>query len=289
MSQVRKDAQLQYIPPELRNSLQHLLDGVFRAINGASKTAKELRTILSRKLHFLWFCKQHGLLEFLFSVKTVGNYKYTYTDSNSSSHSVEFAPTTEALNLVLSCYALYLATGNTIYSQSIKSSTIGEYLRAAADLVSKVDPIPGRDARKTETGDMFEGISKILKEVKRIESVPNRREGYTIAMHRRFYQKIQFNTDLDCFLVVLFDWFTVALQLGLRRSKYSQGNTSGHLHIVEMSKLNTPKAFILDDVEFYTSSKQKLNRKAAIKNPSIVAFVRLRFRWQKNGNHGIYH
>jgi len=82
---------------------------------------------------------------------------------------------------------------------------------------------------------------------------------------------------LDCLIVVLLDWFTVALQLGLRRSEYSQDNSSGLLHNVEMCPVNTPKAFILDDVEFYTSSKQKLSRKAAIKNPSLVAFVRLRF------------
>jgi len=105
----------------------------------------------------------------------------------------------------MSCYALYLSTGNTIYSQSIKSTTIGKYLRAAADLVSKLDPIAGRDARKTDTGEMYEGISKIIKEVKRIESVPNRREGYTIAMHRRLFEKTRFNTNLDCLIVVLLD------------------------------------------------------------------------------------
>ena len=54
----------------------------------------------------------------------------------------------------------------------------------------------------------------------------------------------------------------MALQLGLRRSEYSQDNSSGLLHNVEMCPVNTPKAFILDDVEFYTSSKQKLSRKA---------------------------
>ena len=72
------------------------------------------------------------------------------------------APDTESLNLTLAAYALFLATGNTIYSQSIKSATIAEYLKAAADLISKLDPVENRDARKTDVGETYEGIQKVL-------------------------------------------------------------------------------------------------------------------------------
>ena len=91
------------------------------------------------------------------------------------------------MNLTLAAYALYLVTGNTIYCQSIRSTTITEYLRAAADFISKLDPIEDRDARKTEKGVTYIGIQKVINEVKRVESIPNRREGYTLAMHRRLF------------------------------------------------------------------------------------------------------
>ena len=92
-------------------------------------------------------------------------------------------PGTEPLNLVMAAYAIYLATGNTIYSQSIRASTISVYLRDAATLISHLDPVEDRDARKMDNGITYIGIQKILAEVQRTEKIPNRREPYTLAMH----------------------------------------------------------------------------------------------------------
>ena len=148
------------------------MSGVFRLLNGGSKKKEELRTILSRQIHFLWFYEKHDLLGFIFLVKrntknSAGNY---ICDTEQT---IDTAPDTESLNLTLAAYALYLATGNTIYSQSICSSTILEYLRAAADLVTKLDPVEDQDPRKTDKGLIYIGIQKVINEVKRVESVPN--------------------------------------------------------------------------------------------------------------------
>ena len=57
--------------------------------------------------------------------------------------------------------------------------------------IQKFDPI-NRDARKDEhTGKIAGPIMKVLDEPKRFEKVPNRRKGYTIAMHKLLFQKIQ--------------------------------------------------------------------------------------------------
>ena len=197
------------------------------------------------------------------------------------------APDTESLNITLAAYALYLATGNTIYSQSIRAATITEYLRASADLIQKLDPVENRDARKTDKGKTYEGISKVITEVKRIETVPNRREGYTLAMHRRLFTKITF-LSLYSALCAIFDWCAVGTQGGFRCSEYSQPSSSGLLTNIQLCPLGTPKAFILTDIEFYTKEKRLLERKYAIEHPDEVYYVKVWFRWQKNGDHGIF-
>ena len=58
---------------------------------------------------------------------------------------------TDMLNCALGCFAVYLATGHTIYCKSIKASTLRLYLTAAADLIQKIDPVP-RNAMNDNAG-----------------------------------------------------------------------------------------------------------------------------------------
>ena len=191
------------------------------------------------------------------------------------------------LNLTLAAYALYLATGNTIYCQSIRSTTIIEYLCAAADLISKLDPVENRDAQKTDKGLTCIRIQKVITEVQRVKSIPNRREGYTLAMHRRLFEKTKFILR-NSPLYVLYDWLTVGIQGGFRSSEYCQSK-SGLLHVpVDLCGFGTPAAFILTDIIFFTATKVELNRIYALENSDVVIHVKVIFRWQKNGNHGIF-
>lgn len=181
------------LSPEIKSDICSL---VYSDSSMACQKASSLRTILSHQIRFLWFCEQHDLLEFLFAVETVEHgtadtvFHKMFVDKM---HDDFVPPDTESLNLVMSAYALYLATGNTIYSQSIKYTTISVYLRDAASLISHMDPVEDRDARKRDNGIIYGGIKQINAEVKRTEKVPNRREGYTIAMHRRLFDKIKFS------------------------------------------------------------------------------------------------
>ena len=182
---------------------------------------------------------------------------------------------------------MYLATGNTIYSQSICSNTISEYLQAAADLITTLDPVEDRDPRKTDKGLWYVGIQKVINEVKRVETIPNRREGYTLAMHRRLFEKVRF-LHKNSPLYALYDWCTVGLQGGFRRSEYCQSGSAGLLTMTIDLCAFGPKAFILADIIFFTASKVQLNRNFAVENPDDVWYVKVIFCWQKNGYHGIH-
>ena len=69
---------------------------------------------------------------------------------------------------------------------------------------------------------------------------------------------------------------------------YFQTTTSGALHQYETCALGGPKAFAVNDIEFFSKRKVKLCREYALKHPDTVCFVKVWFRWQKNGRHGIH-
>lgn len=193
----------------------------------------------------------------------------------------------QQLNVVLGCYALYLATGHTIYSQSIRADTLNEYLKAASSIIQKLDPVPDRDAMYTKDGNKYEGIVSIVREVRRIELVPNRREPYAIAMHFHLFnlQKCQ---PRDCLRTALFDWFAIGINMGCRRSEWAQIKGSGVLCDYQSSPFNRAMAFVLDDLSCFTSKKIELKFQTFLDNPDAIACIRVRFMWQKNLKHNIH-
>ena len=109
---------LQCFPSKSRTAIGPLFRGLCRRINGGTKTQEQLGTLRTHQIHFLSFCHKHHLLDFLFLVE-----------------SKEEAWSLNQLNIAMGCYALYLATGHTIYCKSIKGTTIEEYLKAASGLI----------------------------------------------------------------------------------------------------------------------------------------------------------
>ena len=201
--------------------------------------------------------------------------------------SKEEAWSLDQLNIALGCYALYLATGNTIYCKSIKGATIELYLKAAAGLIQQLDPVPGRNAMFGTDGKKYIGIVRVIQEVKRIETVPDRREGYTIAMQRRLYEQQLFASE-DSLVRVLYNWCTVGLQGGFRRAEWCQEDGAGLLHKVQMSLFQRAMAFILDDIRFFTASKVEVHLETLLEDETLICCVRVRFMWQKNGRHNIH-
>jgi len=145
-----------------------------------------------------------------------------------------------------------------------------------------------RDPRKIDQlgRGLAEPIAKVLKAVEKYEQVPNRQEPYTIEMwqHQRDLAAFDNPDSLD---PALRDWFGLGLHLGLRRSEWAQEGCS-HLHgNIERDIFGEARAFRLDDIKFYTGYMQPISYPEALAlPPSSVLRARIRFRTQKNGEHG---
>ena len=119
--------------------------------------------------------------------------------------------------LQLSMYAVHLAGGNSIHCKSIKSSTIEQYLLAASTLLSS---FTGLDYRKDNPTDRQFGavLTSVLKDIRRFEAMPDRREPYDHNMHdlaRQLATKFP-TTSLVCALV---DGFEQGMCTGYRLSE----------------------------------------------------------------------
>ena len=104
---------MEKFPAKYANTFRSELCAVFRLLNEGSKKETELRTLRTRRTHFLWWCHQRGILPHIFPI----NKETKLWD-------------TEMLNMTMASYAVFLATGHTIRSQSIKAATILVYIYA---------------------------------------------------------------------------------------------------------------------------------------------------------------
>jgi hypothetical protein len=194
---------------------------------------------------------------------------------------------TQSLNYVMAMYATHLGTGNTLQGRVIGTGTISQYLRAGATFIQLFDEEPGRDALKEpgKTGTCSP-VDKTIKELKRFEDIPNRREPYTLAMQKALVTEAAC-VDPDSMLAAMAEWFGTMLQAGGRRSEWAQERH--HHNTKRKPQLNIrgePAAFCLRDVEFLAAGKKKLELAAALANPHTVEHVELTFRTQKNNENG---
>ena len=190
------------------------------------------------------------------------------------------------MNLVLACYAAFLATGHTLQSKSIKAETIRKYLFEAKTFIQKFDLIKRDTTVDEDTNKQANCISKVLREQERFEKLKNRREPYTVAMHRRLHERTQLQykhgKESACC-----DWFLLALIFGWRQIEWAQSAGSGLLTRVHLNDFGDVYAFTMNDIRLYGAGKIELNFAFALKNPSLIMYVKVTFRWQKNNNHGI--
>ena len=130
MSKAQEIQIMGYFSTEQRPLVTDFLNVVFQLFNGATNNDKSAGTLCSRRLHFIHFCKEKRLME-IFSIRKKGKQPIQH----------------RKLHYVMAMYAFELASGSTIQGIKIKSSTIKDYLLAAATLISRFDVL-GRDARK---------------------------------------------------------------------------------------------------------------------------------------------
>ncbi|KAG7345240.1 hypothetical protein IV203_032771 [Nitzschia inconspicua] len=256
---------LESLPPGSRAAIAPTLDAVFCCELGATHKTKVVRHVRSMRIHFIWYLDEHKLIERVFPV-------------------VDLPLVT--LNYVFACYAAHLGSGHTLSRRNIRSDTIRNYLYAAATLVQMFHP-EGLDPRK-EKGlhAICPSIDKVLKELRRWENIPDRREPYTVAMQLLFCSKAT-SSDPNSKVSALCDWFSVILQAGGRRCEWAQpSHISDFQRTPEQNVRGDPAAFCIDDITFFRPGKRSLRLDDALADPNLPAIVAVCFRVQKNGAHG---
>ena len=197
-------------------------------------------------------------------------------------------------NWQLALYAVHLAAGNNILCQSLKSATVGIYLWNVATLCMAASPA-GRDPRKVRDSDSLLApcISRVLKEIKRWEKIPDRKEPFTPAMLQhlvsRVEQQLSPPTDsVDHLDLALRDWFDLGgCYAGLRLSEWAQPISSDISAAAKRHGALLPTAFVLADFHFELQSGRRVpaSRLDCCAAADVAAVI-ITWRTQKNGQNG---
>jgi hypothetical protein len=189
----------------------------------------------------------------------------------------------------LAMYALHLSAGHSIHCKSIKVATIEQYLLSASSFVAL---FTGTDFRKDHPTDNHMGsiLSPVLRDLKKYESVPDRREPYDPQMHKAA-RLIASQCPPDSLTRALADGFEQGYCAGYRLSEWAQPSrlcnpmTPQLNHMVD-SPCRT-RALVPDDFRILTVCNRRATGLAIIRSrlPQI-AKLWVKWRTQKNGHHG---
>jgi hypothetical protein len=191
------------------------------------------------------------------------------------------------MNLQMAFYARLLGTGDTLICRTIKVATIQQYLRAVARFLASFDP-KERDYRRVDNNDKHFAppLAAVLAELKRWETVPDRREPFTLEMLAELQQQT-IGTSPDGIFAACCDWFLIGLYQGLRRSEWAQPSANAALGTHQRDIFHETKAFTINDFTFETTSRQRLVGAEVLQvPPTSVQKLFIRYRTQKNGNNG---
>ena len=183
-------------------------------------------------------------------------------------------------------YATHLATGSTLHCRSIKASTIASYLHDVATLLGRFRPIDPRYVSASDT-KLAPIISKVLDEQRRWETVPNRREPFTLELHKEIASLPSVAGDPTCLDAAMANWTICMLYAGCRGIEWSQTSGSNrYLSTFHRNQFQNAYAFTLADVQCLTVASVPVSIPDAIVDPSCVGQIKLRFEQQKNNKNG---
>ena len=182
----------------------------------------------------------------------------------------------------MALYALHLAQGNTVLSITIKSGTMEGYLRAAATLSTNARLM---DPRLNIYGKTADPIKKVLREQKRWEDMPHRRNPVTTPMILHMCAVAK-NADQDSAQAAIYDWNVLGRVYGFRCSEWAQ-NDEDRKHFPKLNIDGTPIAFIFGDFTFFGPNEshldQPFNRDLRTQDVETATCT---WRYQKNGDNG---
>ena len=192
--------------------------------------------------------------------------------------------------LQLACYALHLSTGNSILGKMIRVATILEYLRAIAKFLMGYT---GIDCRYDKDKRYGKYLTPTIKELKRFEQVPNKREAYDTNMHTLARELARHSSHLSL-VAALADGFERGICAGLRCGEWAQ--PSGGSNNVDRpanhprrpgSTVPCTRAMVPNDHRVSTTDNRRLKGLNILSVPlACIRSMWVTWRWQKNGEHG---
>jgi hypothetical protein len=190
-------------------------------------------------------------------------------------------------------YTVHLGMGHTLLYYTIKEATIRRYLNEAASSIVETRQnyklhFPQAQLswfhplRHHGESKMAPAITACLDEIKRWENMPNRREPLTIDMI--YFQKTQCSSNTPFSeQQVMFDFEVVGIFAGLRLGEWAQDDHVRRLDQIRRNIDGTPTAFIIGDLEFFSTNKRRMTLAEALIRLDLVLQIDVRWRFQKNG------
>jgi len=186
-------------------------------------------------------------------------------------------------------YAIFLSCGNSIYCKRIKAATIEQYVLAAASFIALFS---GTDYRKDHPSDNQMGyiLSPIFRDLKKFETIPNRREPYEPRMHL-LARQLASRFPSDSLVSSLVDCLEEAYCAGFRLSEFAQPTgrknpLTPQLNHMVSDTIRT-RAVVPVDFRIQTNGYDRASGLAILGFPlPRVARMWVKFRTQKNGQHG---
>lgn len=189
----------------------------------------------------------------------------------------------------LSMHALHLSSGHSIYCRSIKAATIEQCLFAAATLMAN---FTGIDFRRDNPSDKGLGhiLAPVLRDLKKFESIPDRREPYDPRMHH-LARSLAARFPPDSLVCALADGFEQGYCAGYRLSEWAQPANRSDPMVPQLNHLvSSPmrtRALVPNDFRALTITFQRAVGLAILRYPLIqLARMWAKWRTQKNGQHG---
>jgi hypothetical protein len=231
---------------------------------GRPKSARKLRIVRSRRLHYFLFCHAVGLSDNLL---------------------LEHVPQT-GRNAQMALYAVHLASGGNLYCRAIKAATIGSYSRDVAQCFGRFLVV---DVRKVDATQLCLApvIQAILDEVSRWEKVPDKREPFTPAMWTHMHAATSQVSTPHSLGASICDWFGCGLFGGFRLTEWAQEVGTSSILLPLLDDQGVPKAFCLPNIEFRLANNKRASQREAFDLPDkLIHRARITFTHQKNGNNG---
>ena len=186
------------------------------------------------------------------------------------------------------CHVCYFpGNSSTLHCRSIKASTIGNYLHDVASFLGRFRAIDPRFVSATDT-KLAPVIAKVLDEQRRWESVPKRREPFTLELHNQIATLPTVAENFFCLDHAMSNWTLIYLYIGCRGIEWAQQTNCNHraLTSYHSNRFGNAYAFTRNDVQCFTENSLPLFLGFAIENPEMVGKIKLRFEEQQNGENG---